>query len=326
VVTVEQTRAGVGTNRSAALDVVRVLAVVAVVAGHAYSLHPWAPRLIFSWHVPIFFVLSGYLWTPGRALATEIRKRSRTLLVPYVGWLIIVTAGWWLVRLHRGRTLHEPFFHRLFKGGAYIGMPYSAFWFITALFFAAVMYRLIEKLAGPWTPVAGAGVGIVGLVIAQHEPHALASVWWAAGLALPCLVFVATGTLLKLARPHVPAPAVLGALLLLIGGLALRSGVSPLNVKSGSFGDPAISVLTSIGLCVGLVLLVDGLLAGSRLRGVSTLGAAALPVVFAHGLFLVVLAEEPFDAPVWVFVTAVTVPWLAALVIARSRRLAVVLL
>jgi acyltransferase len=320
--------AGSRTTRSAALDVVRIVAVVAVVAGHAYSRHPSTARLIFSWHVPIFFVLSGYLWTPGRSLGSEVRRRGETLLVPYTAWLVIVTTGWLLVRHHRGIHLHERFFHKLLKGGTYIGMPYSAFWFISALFVAAVVFRLIERATGGLAPVVAAAAGVVGVVVAGHSPQTLRSIWWAVGLALPCLLFVAAGALLRKVRPGISWPLLTGAALLLFGGSALRLGVHSLNIKNANFGDPAVTLIVSIALCVGMILVAEGMFVGglSRSDAISRLAAGALPVVLAHGMFLVVLADEPFDAPLWVFVAALVVPWLAALLIARSPKLAKVLL
>jgi fucose 4-O-acetylase-like acetyltransferase len=308
--------------------VVRIVAVVAVVAGHAYSKHPLTSRLIFSWHVPIFFVLSGYLWTRGRSLRSEVRRRAKTLLVPYLAWLLIVTAAWLIVRQHRGVPLHERFFHKLIKGGTYIGMPYSAFWFITALFVAAVAYRLIEMVAPRTAPALAAAAGAVGIVMAEHSPQALRSVWWAAGLALPCLLFVAAGSFLRTVRPHVRAPALSGSILVLLGAFGLWQGVDPLNLKGARFGDPVISVLLSVTVCFGLILLAEGAtnLWVNWSRAISAVATAALPVIFAHGIVLVVLADDPFYAPPGAFAAALILPWVGALVVSRSPRLAATLL
>lgn len=304
-------------------------AVVAVVAGHAFSARPWTSTAIFSWHVGIFFVLSGYLWRPGRDLRTEVVHRGRTLLLPYVAWLVLVTAAWWLIRQHRGQPLHEHYFHRLAKGGSHIGMPYSAFWFITALFVAAVLYRVLERLAGRWAPAVALAVGGAGLAVAERSPEALRSVWWAAGLAIPCLVYVAAGAALRAVRERVPAPLVVGPVLVVAGFAAfVVADVSPPVIKSADFGDPALTVLAGTAIAVGAILLAEGVFTG-RLRTVpwlTALATTALPVVFAHGLVLVVLADRPLDASVAAFLAAVALPWAAALAIRRSRALSSVLL
>jgi hypothetical protein len=303
--------------------------VVAVVAGHAFSARPWTSTAIFSWHVGIFFVLSGYLWRPGRDLRTEVVHRGRTLLVPYVAWLVLVTAAWWLIRQHRGQPLHEHYFHRVAKGGSYIGMPYSAFWFITALFVAAVLYRVLERFAGRWAPVAALTVGGIGLVAAERSPEAVRSVWWAAGLAVPCLVYVAAGAVLRSVRPHVPAPLLVGSLLVGTGfATFLLTDVSPPVIKAANFGDPGLTVAAGVLIAVGAILFAEGVFTG-RGRSVSWLTAlatTALPVVFAHGLVLVVLADRPLDASVAAFLAAVALPWAGALAIRRSRALSAVLL
>lgn len=317
------------SSRSAALDAVRVAAVTAVVAGHAFSGRPWTGEAIFSWHVGIFFVLSGYLWRPGRRLRPEVVHRARTLLVPYAAWLALVTATWWLLREHRDRPLHEPFFHRVAKGGSYIGMPYSAFWFITALFVAVVLYRALERVAGRWTPLAAMGVGAVGLAAAERSPEALKSIWWAAGLAVPCLVYVAAGALLRAVRPHVSAPLVVGPVLVAAGFAAfLVGGVSPPVIKAADFGDPVLTVVAGAAIAVGAILLCEGVFTGRRrtVPWITALATTALPVVFAHGLVLVALADRPLDTSFGVFLAALTLPWAAALAIRRSRALSSVLL
>ena len=47
-------------TRVTSLDLLRVLGIVAVVATHAFYMTPARRLLLFTWQVPLFFVLSGY--------------------------------------------------------------------------------------------------------------------------------------------------------------------------------------------------------------------------------------------------------------------------
>ncbi|AUZ87618.1 hypothetical protein CVO76_08230, partial [Arthrobacter agilis] len=81
------------STRSGAIDALRVLAVVAVVTGHVWA-GPLIDAGLYTWHVPAFFVLSGYLWKNREphlrgAVATEAKKRFRTIMTPYVAWLVL---------------------------------------------------------------------------------------------------------------------------------------------------------------------------------------------------------------------------------------------
>jgi acyltransferase len=65
-------------TRSVPFDAVRVLAMLAILAGHVWVNGP-ARLFLYTWHVPIFFVLSGYLWKPNRSLAGEVKNRVRSV-------------------------------------------------------------------------------------------------------------------------------------------------------------------------------------------------------------------------------------------------------
>jgi acyltransferase len=82
------------------IDALRIVAIAVVVVAHVWT-DNYALRLAsYTWHVPVFFFLSGYLVSPGRPLRRELAARWRTLGVPYIVWLVLITllvatAGWW---------------------------------------------------------------------------------------------------------------------------------------------------------------------------------------------------------------------------------------
>src|SRR5262245_28525061 len=74
------------SGRSVGVDAVRIVGLVAVVAGHTLG----GRELFYPWHMPLFFFLSGYLWTSGRSLPAEVQRRTRSLVVPYLFWLGVI--------------------------------------------------------------------------------------------------------------------------------------------------------------------------------------------------------------------------------------------
>jgi hypothetical protein len=120
-----------------------------------------------------------------------------------------------------------------------------------------------------------------------------------------------------------------GALLVVVGlSTFLVADVRPPVIKSADFGDPLLAVLAGTAIAAGAILLAEGVFRGPWRSApwITALATTALPVIFGHGIVLVVLADRPLDASVTAFLAAVALPWLAALVIARSRRLSTVLL
>ena len=307
-------------GRDVGLDLVRVVGVLAVVVGHVYR-DPLSLHLTYTWHVPLFFVLSGYLWTPGRPLREEVRRRARTLLVPYASWLVAVLA--WLVLWTRGTGVLSRT-RDVLLGGSYAPKPHSAFWFVTALFVAVVVLRALERVPA-WLRL---GVVLGGWAAAEVAGEQLARVPLAAGSALGALVLVAAGQGLRRLRPRLPAvPVAVG--LLLGSALLVGSGLSePQELKFGDLGTPVLSVVVSVAVSAALVLLGEQVgphLPAAARRAVAVLAPALLAVVLSHGVFLRVWVKgDALRGEVWggrplVLAVTLVVPTVAAVLLSRSQ-------
>jgi fucose 4-O-acetylase-like acetyltransferase len=76
------------------IDALRGFAIVLVVLGHALQYTLAAPdddplyRLIYSFHMPLFMFISGFVFSGAkRSASAELRLKSRSLLVPFLAWL-----------------------------------------------------------------------------------------------------------------------------------------------------------------------------------------------------------------------------------------------
>ena len=312
------------STRSAALDAVRVLAVVAVVIGHARP-GRITTTLTFSWHVPVFFVLSGYLLAEGRDAATELRRRARTILLPTLAWGVIVTAVWWLHASIAGPPLHHHFGHRLLWGGVDLVAPYSPFWFMPVLVASLVLTRLLDDVHR-WLPLL---VGLGGYLLCLGYPHAVATSFWSILLAPACMLYVLAGRELRTWRARISMPFLTGVTMLAISVAAIALGADPVNIKAASFGTTVVSALDAALISAGLILIAESLCARSSAealsaRVVSRLATTSLPVILAHMLVLMTLWPMPWS---WLEIAGTIVAlWGLALVISRSGRLSRLLL
>ncbi|WP_075428910.1 acyltransferase family protein [Selenomonas sp. GACV-9] len=93
-------------KRDAYLDIVKGIAIIAVVVGHCIQFGSGAEfmqgdffyndvfRFIYSWHMPLFMLVSGYLFSfsvrrhDWRAL---IISRFKQLVLPMLSWAILIT-------------------------------------------------------------------------------------------------------------------------------------------------------------------------------------------------------------------------------------------
>lgn len=309
--------AGIIRQRSSAIDTLRVIGIVAIVAGHVWWDNPWVRDALYSWHVPIFFFLSGYLWKSGRTVRTEMSNRTRTLLIPYVTWLVIIAAAYipWLIQ--QGRFEPRAVLD-LVLGGDRLGRPFSAFWFMSALFVAAIVYRVFSENLPKWVVWA---LAVAGLAAAWAAPHLLASVPFSAGVAVPALIFIAAGHLLREHRGRFTRPALTGIILVVISAILVFIGVArPLDMKQADMGTPVISVLVATAICCGLVLVAEVAMPKAP-RGLGAtmvlLASAGTMVILTHAIVLWILATPP-EGSLLAFAAALIVPWAVALLAIRS--------
>lgn len=305
------------TTRSVAIDAVRVLGLVAIVAGHNWGDRDWVNTWLYTWHVPVFFVITGYLWKPDRTTGYELRARFRTLIVPYLVWLAVVTAIWFTVRAFIGWPITGELVANVARGGWYAARPYSAFWFITALFFAAVIMRAAERLH----PLLPLFVGVFGVIWAMYDPIAMKSLWFGLGLALPGIAFMCIGRGVAMIRDTIRHPFLVGLVLLIPAFyLGASSTVPSINMKSGILGAPFASVFMAASISVGMLIAqsVEHLLPDWS-RTMILLGAAvALPLLFLHTLVMQLFVAYGYELTKWTFLAALIIPVIVGLALRRT--------
>jgi fucose 4-O-acetylase-like acetyltransferase len=272
------------------LDSVRVLAVVAVVVGHSRP-ERTAAMLTFTWHVPVFFVLSGYLLSPGRDAATELSRRTASILVPTLAWGMIVTALWWLHGESTGVPLDGDFWRRLGWGGSGLGAPYSPFWFMPVLVVAILLVRLLDS-THRWAAWA---VAVGGYLLCLGYPAETATSFWSLLLAPACMLYVLFGRQLRAWRPRLPFPFGVGLALLALAAFSIHEGATWVNIKQGSFGTPIVSALDAALVSIGLILLAESVFGTWShhwigAKAISKLAATSLPVILGH---MLVLSMQP---------------------------------
>ncbi|MGG3307313.1 acyltransferase family protein [Paenibacillus lautus] len=122
------------------IDVLKGLAIILVVLGHSPALH--VRTYIFSFHMPLFFFISGYLFSIIKYdnMFQFIKRKSLTILVPYVAFALISIVS--LSVLHDANlTIKEYAFD--FINSTRNQIPFNeALWFLTALFVIEVVYYL----------------------------------------------------------------------------------------------------------------------------------------------------------------------------------------
>jgi acyltransferase len=261
--------------------------MLAIVTGHLWTTEPWVRPVFFTWHVPIFFFLAGYLWNEHRSLAAEIRHRALTVLLPFAAWILVLTLV--VNHDHLASSLRDVA-HQAWDGNGFV-RPFWAFWFALALFFAAVLYRVVSPL--PWLVRTALVLGTTTTVsLAASAGHQLPL---DLGQGAVCTTWILAGHALRrtgrLAQHHWGEwhdlrsyRAAIGSVLLVCAALGIaasRPGLD-LDLHTLDLGVPVVSVLLSVLICTGLVLVASAL-PGSAVPAITTdLARAGLVVMLVH--------------------------------------------
>lgn len=276
----------------------------------------------FSFHMPLFFVLSGYFMHPERRFRWG--KELRELVGTYVVTAVIVLAGATVVTksLHAsGRDALRAWAsaavyaagdvapHALWPQQVRIG----AIWFLIALFWAHLLLYMFVKL--PWTPVWVGITFAVGYVSAQWMwlPFDIQS-----GMCV--LAFVYAGHLMRrydclgLLKRY---PVIwVGAAVIWVADIALFSGFS---LALNWYGD--YPVLGAVGGVAGTVCMIGISMLVDRLevcgRAFAHVGRISLALLCAHlieddvvpwNMFLTMVHPMIPRIPLWLVLFLVRLP------------------
>lgn len=84
-----------GNNRWVYLDVAKGIGIILVVMSHTIEKFPFGTKLILSFFMPLFFIASGYVYTPNKRSKKEnIIRRSKSILRPYITYNVIIYTVW----------------------------------------------------------------------------------------------------------------------------------------------------------------------------------------------------------------------------------------
>ena len=132
------------------LDIAKGIGIILVVLGHILVQSPlviW----IYSFHMPLFFFLSGYLFYFNKEtrFGKFLYKKVKSILIPYFIYAIAVYLYWFLIerRLRPGSVdAIKPLIGILYGIGKEPWLTFDdALWFLTCLFVLEVVFFLLVK-------------------------------------------------------------------------------------------------------------------------------------------------------------------------------------
>lgn len=197
-----------GQTRLNTLDIAKGICMIFVVFAHV-NYTPELLVLIYSFHMPLFFILSGMVFNRDRypTFLTFLKRRWKTLILPYLIYSVLAIVyvfvservSEFAVDLTREKYIRSLAQIFLAQGSKHVlNVP---LWFVPCLFAVEILYFFISKLK-PWlaVPVCVILAGLGWLLESGLLNFDNTLLPWTLDSALFALSFYATG---NLAFPYV---------------------------------------------------------------------------------------------------------------------------
>jgi fucose 4-O-acetylase-like acetyltransferase len=139
------------TLREKWIDLSKGILIILVIVGHFYQESHWTfthyVNYVYLFHMPAFFILSGYLYKPIEPLKQSIMKIAKRLIIPYASYLLIISLVRYLY-LFNSNNLTINFVTkdiiRNLYGGQHLPFEGGILWFLSCLFFVEVFWTIIN--------------------------------------------------------------------------------------------------------------------------------------------------------------------------------------
>lgn len=163
-------------SRDTHIDIMKAIAILCVIIGHLQFVPLWANRLIMSFHMPLFFILSGKFFKNEKY---SIKVDFKRLVVPYLftGILIILIECIIDPSLWK-HTIKDVLYQMMLSSGSrhHDCLPdglipsIRVLWFLMALFFARYFYHLVLKFFhSEWAQtIITLLLSIIGMIVDNH--------------------------------------------------------------------------------------------------------------------------------------------------------------
>lgn len=189
-------------HRNLTIDYMKAIGIILMVIGHM-SIGPFFRQFIFSFHVPLFFLVAGYFSKPVSSLdiLNQIRKDFYRLIVPCVTTqvLLVIWGGivayakhdisFFLNRLYELLWLSSDTAPE-FLGSACLG----PIWFLMALFWAKLLWGVLARYRMRGVIIA---IGISAAVYCMRYWGYLPMLPFCIAQGMISLVFLALGWLYR---------------------------------------------------------------------------------------------------------------------------------
>ena len=304
-------------QRSATLDIAKAIGIALVVFGHNWAvMHEKGEmfRVVFSFHMPLFFFLSGVLMRGTDSLGYLTTARFQSLLKPYFVTLLLVglvkLAPKWL------KAQSSPHDAWLYLNGIFYAtgqtIDWVPLWFLPHLFIVSMTAHLVAKAIRVKVAMIVCSLGLLGIGVKLLSPQGLP---WSVDLVPITLSFYLAGYSCRefvKSMTFNAAAFTMVALVFFMLHFFLDETID-LNLRFyGDFITTSIQAYSGIYLCFSLSVFLSRFKTPARI--LSYIGTGTLFILIFHDFFqrkaflvLLTVSQGPL--------LPIVVSWVAGLVL-----------
>lgn len=258
-------------NRIAWIDTVKGIGIILVVLGHMPSLPEWIHNWIYSFHMPIFFFASGYLFKP-RMLKECVLRSIKSLIVPYCIYSIVFFFMDFFI-YHDCNVLKAEMCSFIIGQGSF-----EILWFFISMFWVQLIYNLIYTLSknAVYRRLAILAITIMFYILTVFKIGILLKF----STSMVAMSFYAVGHEYRICNQRRKHTMAFGLILLLFNILACivinLTHSDFLDINSQQYGILPLTWLCAICGCFSIVLLIKSFASRQLMKPINYMGHNSL--------------------------------------------------
>ena len=227
-------------NRKTYIDYMRAFAILLVIAGHANAFNDPVKNWIYSFHMPLFFIISGLTLSEKKLSLKIVEKKVRVLLVPYIVWGLLYSS------LTPGNVVKICYgsYRSIASAGSL-----TSLWFLPTMFIAYFISQILIKIRKSVLRLLFVmGVFLVGCYL----PKIKEGYPWCLNIGFIAAAFIFAGYLIKELTDKRWSLGIMIAGTMIGAAGTWMYHLNSVNVKSyilmasGRIGNPAWFVISSL--------------------------------------------------------------------------------
>ena len=269
------------------LDMAKGIGIFCIVIGHSYSYYIGNGNkvipFLFSFHVPIFFIITGILYSRRDAVCINVMKKIRELIIPYFIWGGIYQLCLLCLSLIGGEDVGAQIGSRVLT---ILQLTSGAMWFLPTMFVSTILFQLSSRTRNKRYQWAFCIVAFIIGVIAPHNSVIAESLWRGLiGFSFITIGYYCNALFKRKTKPLIWA-------LLLIVDVVLISFYGTADLARRSFGFIPLYLLISLlgcWLCISGCNYLELKCSNAVCKSFERLGQYSIVVLCTHQIILAVL-------------------------------------